>query len=139
MIKETNNLWSKKTIFSRHKNWMLFLFRPRVQFWNRGYNATNAVLFSTNQIADILYVSNKNIHDQHEYEYSIYTFHVLFCRYQHQILSFFSFFNWRYLILMVYLKILNCTEYFPWETITPYISHLQNRHLLVMKVLKRCL
>ena len=31
----------------------------RLQYWDREYTMTNIVLFSTNQIADILYVSDK--------------------------------------------------------------------------------
>ena len=39
---------------------MLFFISLRVQHWNQGYNMANIVFISTNQIADILYVSDNN-------------------------------------------------------------------------------
>ena len=39
---------------------MMLLFScQRLQYWDREYTITNIALFSTNQIADILYVSDK--------------------------------------------------------------------------------
>ena len=38
---------------------LLFFSCQRLQYWDREYTMTNIVLFSTNQIADILYVSDK--------------------------------------------------------------------------------
>ena len=40
---------------------MLFslLFNQRVQYWNQKNNASDIVLFLTNQIADILYVRDQ--------------------------------------------------------------------------------
>ena len=38
---------------------MLLLFSQKVQYWKREYNSANIVLFSSNQIVDILYVSDK--------------------------------------------------------------------------------
>ena len=39
----------------------LDISRTVVHYWDQEYNAANIILFSTNQIADILYVSNKTI------------------------------------------------------------------------------
>ena len=37
----------------------MFFFCQRVPYWGRKYNTTNIVLFSTNQIVDIFYVSDE--------------------------------------------------------------------------------
>ena len=55
-------------IFSRHRNRILLSFAflgQKVQHWDRQYNTGNTVLFSTNQIADILYI-NDNYHSDAE-------------------------------------------------------------------------